>query len=146
MLRSVYLEEQLMAHGAQGHIVDDFLKNARVIYLKSKRKRSVDAYVDCDWKWDVKIGTSKTYIAYRLLDVGLLLRGTTIVMGRDSQFDSLDAIQLVIRNTTLRDIDQLNIYPPRFDAKRRQYYIRVSARRNSFVYKSGGRLYLKFAK
>lgn len=146
MLRSLYLEEQLMAHGAQGHQVDDFLKKARIIYRKNKRKQSVTAHVNCEWQWDVKIGYAKTYIAYRLLDVSVLLRGTTIVMGRDSQFDSIDATQLVIRNTTLRDIDQLNIYPPRFDAKRRQYYIRVSARRNSFVYKSGGRLYLKFAK
>lgn len=146
MLRSLYLEEQLMAHGAQGHVVDDFLKNARVIYRKSKRKRSVDTYVDCHWKWDIKIGTSKTYIAYRLLDVATLLRGTTIMMGAGSASDSLDVIQLVIRNTTLKDIDQLNIYPPRYDAKRRQYYVRVSARRNSFVYKGGARLYLRFPK
>ena len=69
MLRSLYLEEQLMAHGAQGHQVDDFLKKARIIYRKNKRKQSVTAHVNCEWQWDVKIGYAKTYIAYRLLDV-----------------------------------------------------------------------------
>lgn len=146
MLRSVYLEDQLMAHGAQGHQVDDFLKKARIIYRKNKRKQSAATHVNCEWQWDVKIGHGKNTIAYRLLDIDVLLRGTTIVMSHDTTFDSFDAIQLVIRNTTLRDIDQLNIYPPRYDAKRKQYYIRVSAKPNSFVYKSGGRLYLRFSK
>ncbi|EIP7032430.1 hypothetical protein LRU95_002448 [Salmonella enterica] len=125
------VEDVLMAHGAQGHIVDDFIAASRVIYRIRPCKLKPG-------QRDMVFGHGALKISYIRLNLGKVLDGYNIVVynPQDPPFD------IISRTLHLRDLQDLKVSPIKYDKKRRQHFISIAAVRGSNVYVGGGRVYL----
>lgn len=126
------LEELMEAHGAQGSVASEFIKNSRVIY-RTRPSRIVKG------KHDMVIGFGGTHVRYHRMDVGELLKGTPEIVYNPKDLPSA----VVLRFINLRTMDDLKVSKLKYDKKRRSFFFTVSAPRNSDVFYGGGRQYVK---
>ena len=125
------VEDVLMAHGAQGHIVDDFIAASRVIYRIRPGKLKPG-------QRDMVFGHGALKISYIRLNLGKVLDGYNIVVYNPQD----PPIDIISRTLHLRDLQDLKVSPIKYDKKRRQHFISIAAVRGSNVYVGGGRVYL----
>lgn len=125
------VEDVLMAHGAQGHIVDDFIAASRVIYRIRPSKLKPG-------QRDMVFGHGALKISYIRLNLGKVLDGYNIVVYNPQD----PPIDIISRTLHLRDLQDLKVSPIKYDKKRRQHFITIAAIRGSNVYVGGGRVYL----
>lgn len=131
MNHSRMLEDVLMGHGAQGHIVDDFIAASRVFYRIRPSKLKPGQH-------DMVFGHGAVKLKYKRLNLGKMLDGFSIVV-----YNPQDPPEdIVSRTLHLPDLSHLKISPIKYDKKRRKYFICMAAIRGSNVYVGGGRIYL----
>ncbi|EBS0563312.1 hypothetical protein DTU56_09295 [Salmonella enterica subsp. enterica serovar Muenchen] len=125
------VEDVMMGHGAQGHIVDDFIAASRVFYRIRPSKLKPG-------QRDMVFGHGSLKISYMRVNVGKMLAGLSIVV-----YNPQDPPQdIVSRTLHLSDLDDLKISPIKYDKKRRKHFIVMAAKRGSNVYVGGGRIYM----
>lgn len=125
------LEELMEAHGAQGSIASEFIKNSRVIY-RTRPSRIVKG------KHDMVIGFKKTQVKYHRMNVAELLKNTPDIVYNPKDLPSA----IVLRLINLRTMDDLKVSKMKYDKKRRKFFFTVSAPRNSNIFYGGGRQYV----
>lgn len=135
MKTSPMLEEIMESRGAQGSIAAEFIKHSRVFYRRRKSKQ-------LDGCGDMVIGHGALKIEYCRMDLGILLNGYTVVSSRPED----PPVDIIRRTFHLSATDDLKVSDMKYDKRRRQHYIRVSANRNSSVYLGGSRVYLRIVK
>lgn len=131
MKTSRMLEDVLMGHGAQGHIVDDFIAASRVIYRIRPSKLKPG-------QRDMIFGHGAIKISYIRLNLGKMLDGYNIVVYNPED----PPIDIISRTLHLQDLQDLKVSPIKYDKKRRKHFISIAAVRGSNVYVGGGRVYL----
>ncbi|ANZ50299.1 hypothetical protein PHOBOS_109 [Erwinia phage vB_EamM_Phobos] len=131
MRTSPALEEIMESFGAQGSDCAHFISNARVGYRirRSKIKNG---------QRDILLISSGIYIWYHRIDIEKMLSGISVVV-YNPQDPPRDIIQ---RTLHLQNMDELKFSDIKCDKKKRKLYVTISAKRDSMIYRGGGRVYL----